>query len=47
MTNIIEIKNLVKKYDNKFTLGSIHIDIISAVIDGLNGENGAGKTTLI
>lgn len=47
MTNIIEIKNLVKKYDNKFTLGSINLEIPSGVIVGLIGENGAGKTTLI
>lgn len=47
MTNIIEIKNLVKKYDNKFTLGSIDLEIPSGVIIGLIGENGAGKTTLI
>ncbi len=47
MTNIIEIKNLVKKYDNKFTLGSIDLEIPSGVIVGLIGENGAGKTTLI
>ena len=47
MTNIIEIKNLVKKYDNKFTLGSIDLEIPNGVIVGLIGENGAGKTTLI
>lgn len=47
MINIIEIKNLVKKYDNKFTLGSIDLEIPSGVIVGLIGENGAGKTTLI
>ena len=47
MTNIIEIKNLVKKYDNRFTLGSIDLEIPNGVIVGLIGENGAGKTTLI
>ena len=47
MTNIKEIKNLVKKYDNKFTLGSIDLEIPNGVIVGLIGENGAGKTTLI
>ena len=47
MTNIIEIKNLVKKYDDKFKLGSIDLEIPSGVIVGLIGENGAGKTTLI
>lgn len=47
MENIIEIKNLKKKYDNKFELGEIDIAIPKGVIVGLIGENGAGKTTLI
>lgn len=47
MDNIIEIKNLKKKYDEKFTLGEIDITIPKGVIVGLIGENGAGKTTLI
>ena len=47
MENIIEIKNLKKKYDNKFELGKIDIAIPKGVIVGLIGENGAGKTTLI
>jgi len=46
MKNIIEIKNLTKKYTN-FTLGPININIPSGQIIGLIGENGAGKTTLI
>ncbi len=47
MENIIEIKNLKKKYDAKFELGEIDITIPKGVIVGLIGENGAGKTTLI
>lgn len=47
MSNIIEIKKLVKKYDDKFKLGSIDLEIPSGIIVGLIGENGAGKTTLI
>lgn len=47
MENIIEIKNLKKKYDEKFELGEIDITIPKGVIVGLIGENGAGKTTLI
>ncbi len=47
MENIIEIKNLKKKYDDKFELGKIDIAIQKGVIVGLIGENGAGKTTLI
>ncbi len=45
MKNVIEIKNLVKKYD-EFTLKA-NLDIPSGLIIGLIGENGAGKTTLI
>lgn len=47
MENIIEIKNLKKKYDDKFELDKIDITIPKGVIVGLIGENGAGKTTLI
>ena len=47
MENIIEIKNLKKKYDDKFELGEIDITIPKGVIVGLIGEDGAGKTTLI
>lgn len=47
MENIIEIKNLKKKYDDKFELGEIDITIPKGVIVGIIGENGAGKTTLI
>ena len=47
MENIIEIKNLEKKYDDKFKLGEINLNIPKGVIVGLIGENGAGKTTLI
>ena len=36
-----------KKYDDKFELGEIDIEIPKGVIVGLIGENGAGKTTLI
>lgn len=46
MKNVIEIKDLEKKYD-KFELGKISLDIPSGLIVGLIGENGAGKTTLI
>lgn len=46
MENIIEVRNLVKKYDD-FKLGSLDLNIPSGSIIGLIGENGAGKTTLI
>ncbi len=47
MKNVIEIKNLVKKYKKGFKLGPINIDIPKGQIIGLIGENGSGKTTLI
>lgn len=47
MEDIIEIKNLKKRYDDNFELGKIDISIPKGVIVGLIGENGAGKTTLI
>ena len=47
MENIIEIKKLNKKYDEKFRLGEMDIEIQKGTIVGLIGENGAGKTTLI
>jgi len=47
MNNIIEIRDLQKKYDDKFELGKIDITIPKGIIVGLIGENGAGKTTLL
>ena len=47
MKNAIEIKSMIKKYDSKFELGEINLEIPSGIIVGLIGENGAGKTTLI
>ena len=41
MENIIEIKKLKKKYDDKFELGKIDLAISKGVIVGLIGENGA------
>ena len=47
MNKAIEIKNLVKRYDENFQLGELSLDIPAGEIIGLIGENGAGKTTLI
>lgn len=47
MNKVIEIKNLIKRYDSNFQLGELSLDIPSGEIIGLIGENGAGKTTLI
>lgn len=46
MKNVIEVKNLHKRYDS-FELGPIDLELPSGEIVGLIGENGAGKTTLI
>ncbi len=46
MENILEIKNLCKKYDN-FELKNITFDLPKGMIMGFIGENGAGKTTTI
>lgn len=46
MENIIEVKDLVKKYDG-FKLDIPNLVVPKGTIVGLIGENGAGKTTLI
>ena len=46
MENILEIKNLCKKYDG-FELKNINLELPKGMIMGLIGENGAGKTTTI
>ena len=46
MNNILEVKNLYKKYD-EFELKDINLKLPKGMIMGLIGENGAGKTTTI
>ncbi len=46
MANAIEIKNLVKSYDD-FTLSIESLKIPKGCIMGLVGSNGAGKSTMI
>lgn len=46
MENVLEIKNLCKKYDG-FQLKNVNLEIPQGMIMGLIGENGAGKTTTI
>ncbi len=46
MENIIEVKNLSKKYQD-FELKDISFEIPKGMIMGFIGENGAGKTTTI
>lgn len=43
----IEIKNLIKKYGDYFTLNVSYLSIKTGELVGLVGNNGAGKTTLL
>ncbi len=45
--NILEIKYVIKEYENKKALDSISLNVNEGRIFGLLGPNGAGKTTLI
>jgi len=44
---MIEIKNLVKRYDKKLAVDHLNLTIREGSIFGLLGPNGAGKTTTI
>lgn len=45
--NVIEIKDLVKKYDNTIAVDNINLCIEEGEIYGILGPNGAGKSTTI
>lgn len=47
MTPIIQVKNLVKKYDDFTAVNGISFDVMQGEIFGLLGPNGAGKTTTL
>jgi len=43
--NLLEVKNLVKRYGQRLVLDHVSIRISQKEIVGLLGPNGAGKTT--
>ena len=47
MSNILEVKNVVKQYGPYTALNSVSLQVPKGSIYGLLGPNGAGKTTLI
>ncbi|GAW89989.1 ABC transporter ATP-binding protein [Flavobacterium psychrophilum] len=47
MSNILEVKNVIKQYGNYTALNSVSLQVPKGSIYGLLGPNGAGKTSLI
>ena len=47
MSNLLEVKNVVKKYGDYVALNELSLTIPKGSIYGLLGPNGAGKTSLI
>lgn len=45
--NIVEVKNLSKKYHNTIALNNISLNIEKGKVVGILGPNGSGKTTFI
>lgn len=45
--NIVEVKNLVKKYGNKKVVKGISFEVKEGEVFGILGPNGAGKTTTL
>jgi ABC-2 type transport system ATP-binding protein len=47
MENIIEVKNLTKRYGQHAVLNNANFDLVKGSVTGLLGKNGAGKSTLL
>ena len=45
MENVVEVKNLVKRYKERVALDHLNLEIRKGEIFGLLGPNGSGKTT--
>ena len=47
MGAVVEIRGLVKRFDDRLALAGLEVDIESGSLTGLVGPDGAGKTTLM
>lgn len=45
--NILEVRNLTKRFSDRLALNNVSFDVVKGSICGLLGPNGAGKTTLL